>query len=430
MNAFHLIGIGGVGMSALAETLLDHGARVSGSERFCDQGRALPVLDILRNQRINIVPQNGSGIHSNLTAVITSSAIEADNPDVLAANRLGIPIKHRSSTLANTLADKRLIAITGTCGKSTITAMLGHILEVAGLDPTVVNGAQCANWHTPKRTGAVLHGTGNLCIIEADESDRSLLNFHPETALVSNASADHFSLEDTNTLFDAFIAQVSGTVIDGRNDSEPLPEITAHDWACSFEFRNQLITLSQPGRHNAINAWQAARMAELLDVPPQTIAKALASFKGIKRRLETIGVRSDGVRVVDEYAHNPEKIRATLETLKSRSARTLALWRPHGYGPLEKMFEDLSTMFTETLRPDDHLFLLPVFDAGGTASRTIKTEALQERLAASGVKAEWFPDHTAAIMRISSLADAGDIIVTMGARDPDLPETAKALCTF
>lgn len=430
MEKLHLVGIGGVGMSALAETLLDHGACVSGSDRFLDQGRLLPVLSTLRNQGIDIVPQNGSGVHSGLTAVVTSSAIESDNPDILAANRLGIPIKHRSNTLAETLAGKYLVAITGTCGKSTITPMLGHILDVADLAPTVVNGAPCVNWHTPQRTGAVLHGMGPHCVVEVDESDRSLLNFHPKTALVSNASADHFSLEETNALFDAFIAQVSGNVIDGRHDSERLPEITEHTWSSTFEFRNQVITLPQPGRHNAINAWQAARMSELLGVQAETTAKALATFKGIKRRLETIGIRSDGVRVIDEYAHNTEKIRATLITLKNRSTRTLALWRPHGYGPLEKMLESLTEMFIDTLRPDDHLFLLPVFDAGGSASRTIKTEMLQERLAAAGVKAEWLPDHAAAIMRINTLATSGDIIVTMGARDPDLPETAKALSAF
>ena len=429
MKKIHLVGIGGVGMSALAEALLDLGVNVSGSERFLDQGRPLPVLDILRGQGATICAQDGSGVTADLSAVVVSSAIESDNPDLAAAARLGIPVLHRSQALAKALTGKKLIAIAGTCGKSTITAMVGHILDVAGLSPSVVDGAPCVNWFSSQRTGAVLRGTGEYCVAEVDESDKSLLNFHPVNAIISNASADHFSLEETNALFDQFLSQVSGAVIDGRTDTEPLPEIQEKEWACEFRFRGQVITLPHPGRHNAINAWQACRLAEIVGVSPETCARALASFRGIKRRLELVGTRSDGIRVIDEYAHNTEKIRASLKTLQSRSTRTLALWRPHGYGPLEKMLDSLTAMFIETLRHDDVLILMPVFDAGGTAKRTIQTEVLHERLVAAGVACELLQDHPAVINRINELARHGDIIVTMGARDPDIPVTAQVLAT-
>lgn len=427
MKAIHLVGIGGVGMSALAEALLDTGARVSGSERFLDQGRPLPVLDTLRHQGAAIVPQDGRGVRSGLDAVVVSSAIEADNPDVRAAHRLGVPVTHRADMLAQCVAGRRLIAVTGTCGKSTITGMLGHILDVAGQAPTVINGAACVNWASTRRTGAVLRGTGPFCVIEADESDKSLLAFHPECALVANASADHFPIAETHALFDAFLAQVSGFRLDGRQPPACVPAIEESDWSCSFPFRGTIVTLPLPGRHNAVNAWQAATLADALGIPASTITTALATFKGIKRRMETIGRRADGARVVDEYAHNTEKIRAALLTLQPRSSRVLALWRPHGYGPLEKMFDSLVTVFTETLRPADRLFLLPVFDAGGSASRAIDSRQLHKRLLENGVAAEWLPDHDAAVARMGGLAEPGDILLTMGARDPDLPETARRL---
>ncbi len=429
MKRYHLIGIGGVGMSALAEALLDAGAGVSGSERFLDQGRPPPVLDILRRQGARIAPQDGSGVVPGLTAVVASSAIESDNPDLVAAARLGVPVLHRSQALAAALDGRTLVAVAGTCGKSTITAMLGHILATAGLAPAVVNGAACVNWRSETRTGAVLRGTGSLAVIEADESDRSLLNFHPAHSLVSNCSADHFSLAETHALFDAFLAQTSGASLDGRRADEPEPTVEEGDWSCAFEFRGRVFTLPLPGRHNAVNAWQAARMAEILGVPAETSAQALAAFRGIQRRMELVGTRANGVRVVDEYAHNTEKIRAALRTLQARSRRTLAVWRPHGYGPLAKMFNELVAMFAETLRPDDILFLLPVFDAGGTASRTIQSDALRDALRATGAACELLPDHPALIRRLEALAAPGDVIVTMGARDPDLPLTAQALAS-
>lgn len=427
MKKLHLVGIGGVGMSALAEALMDLGAEVSGSERFLDQGRPLPVLDVLRGQGATICPQDGSGVTADLSAVVVSSAIESDNPDLAAAARLGIPVLHRSQALAKALTGKKLIAVAGTCGKSTITAMLGHLLDIAGLSPSVVDGAPCVNWFSSQRTGAVLRGTGEYCVAEVDESDKSLLNFYPVHALISNASADHFSLDETNALFDQFLSQVSGSVIDGRADTEPLPEVQEKEWSCEFPFRGRVITLPHPGRHNAINAWQACRLAEIIGVSPEVCVRAMASFRGIKRRMELIGTRSDGIRVIDEYAHNTEKIRAALKTLQSRSTRTLALWRPHGYGPLEKMLDSLTTMFTETLRHDDILFLMPVFDAGGSARRTIQSDILHERLVAAGVRCELLQDHPAVINRITELAHHGDIIVTMGARDPDIPVTAQTL---
>lgn len=427
MSHYHLIGVGGVGMSALAEALIAAGCRVTGSDRFYDQGRKLPVLQLLEEQGVELFPQDGSGVEPSVDAVVVSSAIEVDNPDLVAAKTSNKPIWHRSQALAKLLETRCLVAVTGTCGKSTLTAMLGHILVEAGLSPCVVNGAACVNWADGHRTGAVYWGGGSLCVIEADESDKSLFNFNPTHVLVSNCSADHFSLDESNQLFDAFLAKAQAASLDGRHDATKCPAVRELEWGCAFDWDGVEVELALPGRHNALNAWQAMRMASRLGVSSEISAKALKSFRGVQRRLECVGCREEGVRVVDEYAHNTEKIRATLQTLQQHSQRILAVWRPHGYGPLRKMFADLETMFAETLRPQDRLYLLPVFDVGGTADRTIQSTDLETALVARGVCCEGVLDHAHVRCRIEAVVSAGDIIVVMGARDPGLRETAFEL---
>jgi len=379
---YHLIGIGGVGMSPLAEALLDAGCGVSGSDRFLDTGKPLPVFEILRSQGARIFPQDGSGItREKPDFVVRSTAIENDNPDIAAALAAGIPIVHRSVALASALAGKRLIAIAGTSGKSTITGMVGHILQHANFSPTVVNGAPIIS-RTGGTSSPYLHGDGAWAVVEVDESDKSLLNFTPEIALVANSSADHFPQGETDALFDEFLAKTTDAYIDGRAVFPKPPNITLRDWGSDFtcppsiskfpNFQISKFSLNIPGHHNAVNAWQAARVAELAGVPPAVSAAALASFRGIKRRMELVGVAPDGTRVIDEYAHNTEKMRAALLALQPLSAQIIALWRPHGYGPLAAMMDALEVMFEKTLRPGDTLVLPPVYDAGGTARRDVQ----------------------------------------------------------
>ena len=419
----HLIGIGGVGMSPLAEALLDAGHSVSGSDRFVDSGRKMPVFDVLESQGATIFPQDGSGVDARPDVVARSTAVENDNPDIAAAMRHGIPVIHRSDALVEALRGKRLVAIAGTCGKSTITGMVGHILEFAGLSPAVVNGAPCVGWVSPTRTGAVLKGNGDLCVAEVDESDKSLLNFAPDFALVSNSSPDHFAQEETDALFDEFLAKTSCAFIDGRKDAVT-PHITLTEWGGTFSHNGAEFKLNIPGRHNALNAWQSARLAELLGVPSQTAAAALATFKGIKRRMELVGATPDGTRVVDDYAHNTEKIRAALLAIQPLSAQIVALWRPHGYGPLAKMMDELERMFAEVMRADDSLIMPPVFDAGGTANRIVQSDALCARLAARGIDASFAADWDEAIALALSKLRPNAVAVTIGARDPDLPVAA------
>ena len=207
----HLIGVGGVGMSALATALVRLGDEVTGADRTLDA----PNVRFLESIGVKVFPDDGSGVGADVDEVIVSTAIEEANPGLRKARELGVPVVHRAKALARALSGRRLVAVVGTCGKSTVTAMLGHVLAVCGLDPLCVNGANVPGWE-----GAVRFGRGEYAVAEVDESDRSLVAFSPYAAIVTNASADHYSKEEMNAVFDAFVRDCPGPVIDGREVEE------------------------------------------------------------------------------------------------------------------------------------------------------------------------------------------------------------------
>lgn len=424
-NVIHLVGAAGTGMSALAEALLDCGEAVSGSDRFLDSSAPIPALQALRSQGVEFFPQDGSGIRPGITArVVASVAVEDDNPDLAATRRANIPSSRRADELARLFDGRRLVAVAGTSGKSTTTAMLGHLLRCCGMDPRVVNGAPCVNWMRPGRTGAVLAGNGPW-VAEADESNRQFLAFSPAAAIILNESADHFPIAETHALFDEFASRVRGPVVDARGEN-PAHDVVEGEWSVSFSLDGMRIAVPLPGAYNAENASAACRMAIALGAARESLAPALATFRGLARRMQLVGRRADGLRAVDDYAHNTEKLRASLLALRKRSERLFAVWRPHGYGPLRAMWDDLLEMFTATLRPDDRLLLLPVFDAGGTADRSVRSEDFVAALASRGAPARFAatPGDAAAVVRAE--ARGRDIAATFGARDPGLPILAKS----
>jgi UDP-N-acetylmuramate--alanine ligase len=422
---YHLAGVAGVGMSAIARALVAVGCEVTGSDRFCDQGQSLDVLDKLAKAGVKILPQDGSGISSRTDGLVVSTAIEDDNPDIVAAREHDVPVLHRAEMLARIVEGRECIAVAGTSGKSTVTGMIGFILEQLGADPFVVNGAPVLNWMTADEIGNVRAGRSKWCVIEVDESDRSLLNFRPHWAVITNISADHFTLAESVELFREFAAQVAGDVLEGDADAEAFdPQLEAS--ASRFEYAGVSFTLNLPGRHNAENARDAVAMCARLGFGPAEIAKVLPAFRGIHRRLEVVG-RAGGVLVVDDFAHNPAKIRAAWETLSAYHQKVLAVWRPHGYRPLSSMMEDLVATFRDVCRPRDFLAVLPVFDAGGTANRSVRSETLVERLLAHGLPAAAVKDYDEAIEAVCDRAAPGSVAVTMGARDPHLPELARSI---
>lgn len=409
----HLVGIGGVGMSALAQALLDAGGTVTGADRALGGSGARPgVLAALARAGVRLFPDDGSGIGPDTARVIVSTAVEETNRDLWCARARGIPVVHRAAALAELLAPRRLVAVAGTCGKSTVTAILGHLLAESGFDPVVVNGAQVVGWDAGgTRVGSTRKGMGAYAVAEVDESDKSLVAFKPFAAVVTNASADHYSKAEMDAVFDAFVRGVPGPVIDGRR-TPMVPSAAAR-------------TIPLPGEHNAVNAECALRMAAALGADPARLAAAIRTFPGVERRLQRVGT-CGGAVVYDDYAHNPEKLHAMLATLQAAYPKGVAVvWRPHGYAPLRKMLEALAAMFRATLRPCDELLVLPVYDAGGTTDRSLNSDALVARLNASPVRfVEGLED---AETHLRTHAPAFGALVVAGARDPGLPVLARRL---
>ena len=387
----HLIGIGGVGMSALATAMVRLGDEVTGADR----NLGTPNIAFLESIGIKCFPDDGSGVDPSTDEVVVSTAIEDDNPGLVRAKALGIPVTHRAKALSRALSSHRLVAVVGTCGKSTVTAMLGHVLAECGLDPFCVNGANVPGWE-----GAVRFGRGEYAVAEVDESDKSLVAFSPYAAVVTNASADHYSKEEMDEVFDAFVKGCEGPVVDGRSVYGEAD-------------------VSALGRHNRNNAFLALEMAKALGCDEERARAALMTFRGVERRLQR-----HGENVFDDYAHNPEKLRAMWTTLAERyEGGICVVWRPHGYAPLRKMMDALAEMFNATIRPQDRLLLLPVYDAGGTTDRSVNSDSL----AAKVPRSELVSDLDAAYSWI--VAHKGDFaaFATCGARDPDLPALARSI---
>ena len=382
----HLIGIGGVGMSALATALLRLGDEVTGADRTLGTKN----IRFLESLGIRCFPDDGSGIDAATDEVIVSTAIEDSNPGLAKAKELGIPVTHRAKALARTLAPYKLVAVVGTCGKSTVTAMLGHVLAECGLDPMCVNGANVPGWE-----GAVRFGRGEYAVAEVDESDKSLVAFSPYAAIVTNASADHYSKEEMDEVFDAFVKNCEGPVIDARGETY------------------------RPQDFNRQNASLAVRMAVALGCDHAAAEKAMESFGGVERRLQRYGDC-----VYDDYAHNPEKLRAMWLTLAERHPDGLCVvWRPHGYAPLRKMMDALAAVFGEVMRPQDALLLLPVYDAGGTTDRSVNSDALLAKIASP--RAVMVKDLDDAFSWIVAHRGSFAAFATAGARDPGLPLLAE-----
>ncbi len=432
----HVAGVAGVGMSALAQALAWTHGRVTGSDRYFDQGRNLPVFDALRAAGVEIVKQDGAAVDARTEAVVYSTAIEADNPDFVAAKKAGVPLRHRAEMLADLARGRTVLAVAGTAGKTTTTGMLGWTLEQLGADPTVVNGGALVDWADARRVGNVRRGgEGAPWIVEVDESDRSLLNFHPEWSILTNISQDHFTLAEVQELFRAYAAQVRTGIVCGAGVAAVLgkqqakvvevaaqPERTAAGFAVAW--RGLKLAVRQPGAHNALNALLAAELCAQVGYEPKKIAAALARFGGIQRRLERVDA-GGGVRVVDDYGHNPAKLAAAWAAASAPGNRVLGAWRPHGFGPLRAMMDPLADAFASVCRPGDRLWLLPVYDAGGTADRAVSSDELASKLKARGVAVDLAESYEALGAELAREARRGDTILMMGARDPRLPVFAR-----
>ncbi|HEX8193709.1 MAG TPA: Mur ligase family protein [Allosphingosinicella sp.] len=448
---YFFCGIGGSGMLPLACIVRARGHEVAGSDRSLDQQRLGAKFEFLQRLGIALFPQDGSGIMSAEQVLVTSAAIEETVADVVKAREIGAARVTRPQLLADLFnAAATGIAVGGTSGKSTTTGMIGWILHSAGRAPTVMNGAVMKNFVSDETPFAsALVGGGDAFVSEVDESDGSIALYRPNVAVLNNITLDHKSLDELRGLFREFAGKAE-TVVLNLDDEETrllaaaLPaerlvtysledesadiggsRLVEEPFAIAFDVTDRrsgesvAVRLQVPGRHNAANALAAIGAAQAAGVPLAEAAAAIEGFVGLRRRFELVG-RANGVTVIDDFGHNPDKIAATLQTLHAFPGRLLLFFQPHGFGPLKAMRQELVDCFAGNMSADDVLILSDPAYFGGTVDRSVGSGDIVEGVRAAGRNAEHIADRAACGERLAALARPGDRIVIMGARDDTL----------
>jgi len=431
----HFVGIGGIGMSGIAEVLLNLGYRVSGSDL-----RSTPITESLALHGAGIFLTHAASNVAGAHVVVTSSAVQPENPEILEAIRAKIPVIPRAEMLAELARLKYSIAIAGTHGKTTTTSMIAAILDRAGFDPTVVVGGLLNTIGSNARLGK-----GDYFVLEADESDRSFLLLTPAIAVVTNIEADHLDhykdLDDIQSAFLSFINKVpfygaAVLCLDDPAVQSLIPGIkrrfvtfgaaaqadvcifdcVTENLGSSFTLRynggsTQKFRLQVPGYHNVLNAAAAFAAARDMGVDPSVIAAALQEFQGVARRFQI--KRRDNITVVDDYAHHPTEIRATLAAAKSGNfRRVFAVFQPHRYTRVMHLFDDFARAFNLA----DAALILDIYPAGETPIEGITTPALIEKIRSFGHRNVLYaPDYETVESYISENVRTGDAVVVMGA---------------
>jgi len=433
----HFVGIGGIGMSGIAEILLKLGYRVSGSDaKQTDITRRLESLGCTIFEGHNAENVEGANV------VVTSTAIKKDNPEVQAAKKDYIPIIPRAEMLAELMRLKYSIAVAGAHGKTSTTSMTAAVLEKAGLDPTVVIGGVL------KSVGSnAMHGLGDFIVAEADESDGSFLKFSPSIAIVTNIDREHLdyydSLNSIKKAFVNFIARVpfyglSILCLDSESVQDILPEIKGRyvtyglNTRAEYQARNisfegttgrfsvyyldELlgeITLNLPGVHNVTNCLASIAVGMELNVPFKTIKCALETIQGVKRRLELKG-EADGVTVVDDYGHHPTEIKATLLAARESwpDKRIVAVFQPHRFSRTQALFDE----FTRAFYNSDKLLVLPIYPAGEAPIEGVDSESLCKKITERGHKNALHVDsHEEVLAILVKYLKKDDLLLTLGA---------------
>ncbi len=448
LGRLHFAGVAGSGMSALAQFVAMKGGHASGSDRSFDRGLRLEARRQLEALGVTIHPQDGTGLGGDCSALVLSTAVEEDVPDVAVARRLGVPVLHRSELLAHLVARHRTVAVAGTSGKSTTVAMVFEILRAVGRDPSVITGGELVVLQREGLWGNAWAGRSDLLVIEADESDGSLVRYHPAVGVLLNLQRDHKETAAVADMFRVFRSQIREAIVLGEaenleefaeggtafgfGDGSDLSvgELVLGPEGSSFTLRGMPFHLPVPGRHNVENAMAAIAACVALGVPLAAMREPLKAFRGVARRFQVLGT-CRGVTVVDDFGHNPAKVTASIRAahlwVRASGGRVLAVFQPHGFGPLKFLRADFVETFTAELAPGDRLWFLDVYYAGGTASRDITSAEVVAEIATHGVAAESAPSRPWLVERLAAEAREGDLILIMGARDPSLADLANTI---
>lgn len=435
----HFVGIGGIGMSGIAEVLINLGYKVSGSDiKLSD------ITERLRRLGATIYEgHNGSQVEG-ADVVVISSAVSSDNPEIMAAKQANIPVIPRAEMLSELMRLKYSVAVAGAHGKTTTTMLIASVLEKGNLDPTVVIGGKLKNIGTN-----ALLGKGDFIVAEADESDGSFLKMSPSIAVVTNIDREHLDfykdLDDIKTAFSQFIEKIpfyglAVLCLDNEELQDIIPTIQKRyttfglNAQADYQARNIVqeglksrftvyrmgnrlgdITLNLPGLHNVSNSLASIAVGMELDIPFNLIQKALETIDGVQRRLEIKGER-DGITVVDDYGHHPTEIKTTLQAAKQSfpDRRLVVVFQPHRYTRTKALFHE----FTRAFFQSDVLIILPVYSAGEKVIEGVDSKDMQLEISRRGHReAIWVEDFNAALQTINSVVKNGDILLTLGAGD-------------
>lgn len=433
---------------------------IRGSDRVFDENPSHPVFRMLRSKGIAIVPQDGGGIDASFDFAVFSTAVENDSPDLRKARALGIPLKSRPEYLAEIVDEFKTIAVAGTSGKSTTSGLLAFMLRRLGLSPNFIGGGRVKQFRTEESPGNSTSGSSDYLVIEACESDGTIVNFKPLHTVILNLDLDHHSIAKTREMFQALATNTAGMVIVNADDHNLEGLSTRHSVTFSIDnpsdyratdilyrpFSTEFSVktpshstladrgrgrhggtvegfgLSLPGEYNLYNALSCIAILCEMGMPLEETRRVLHEFRGIERRFDVH--LNDGKRlVIDDYAHNPHKISALMKTVRNMRDRVCYIFQPHGFGPTRMMKREYIEAFRENLRASDHLILLPIFYAGGTANRDISSKDLAEGIREGGKSVEVVEERD----RVLDPVRAWDTCVVLGARDETLSHLAEAI---
>lgn len=441
-------------MLPLAVILKGMGHDVSGSDRSFDQGRLPEKIAWIKAQGITIHPQDGSGVTDGIDALVISKAVEDTVPDVAKARARGIKILRRADMLVDLFnAAKTKIAIAGTSGKTTTTGMAGFILKEAGLDPTVNNGGIFRNYAQDNPYSTAFVGKGDIFVSEIDESDgiEAVCAFKPDIAVLHNVTLDHQPMEDLRAMFSGFLAntrialmntqdpvvlelagEFKGEIVTYGADGADMTAANVKHYADGVGAeiihggKTYALRMKVPGAHNLSNAMAALLAARAAGVPLEKGVEILSRFEGIRRRMEIVGTKN-GITVMDDFAHNPDKIAATIAALREFSGRLHIFFQPHGFGFLKLLGPELAQTFADNLAGQDRLYLVEPLYLGGTVERTMTSADIAGIIRAHGRYAAVMKDRAEAKATILGNLSAGDRVIVMGARDDTLSAFAKEI---
>ena len=445
-NVF-FIGVAGVGMSAIAQYLAGINKKVSGSDRYFTAGEFNDTQEKLEAADIQCFLQNGDGISNETDLVVVSTAIEDTVFEVQKAKQLNIQIIKRSELLALIAKSKRTIAVGGTSGKSTTSAMLFDILDKAGLQPSIISGAGLVSIIKEGKIGNAKVGKGEWLVIEADESDGSIVQYEPEIGLLLNVDKDHQEIDELMSIFTTFKNNSQKFIVNQSNAlAKQLSQNSEQDFSSDenseagyiaknfkqegfciqFFILDSSFLITTIGRHNMENALAAVTVANQIGVDLQTCSSALKNYLGIYRRNQVLGYKN-GVWVIDDYAHNPVKCAAAIMACQPVANKVVAWFQPHGYGPTRFLRDDFVKEIAAALRPQDEIWMSEIFYAGGTAVKDISASDLINDIKALGKNAFFVEDRNQFLETVRLHLSDNSVLLLMGARDPGLEAFSKSV---